>query len=80
MSWSSSGRRARRAGRREGGGMAVLLNPPGETPPVEGSIGEAHEERADGGLWEHPGLWASLIVIGALVVAGFFLARIFGYG
>ena len=55
--------------------MAVLLNPPGETPPAEGSIGEAHEERADGGLWEHPGLWAALIVIGALVVAGFFLAR-----
>lgn len=31
-------------------------------------------------MWEHPGLWASLIMIGALVVAGFFLARIFGYG
>ncbi|MEV6433716.1 DUF6480 family protein [Streptomyces anulatus] len=74
------GRRARRAGRRDPGGMAVLLNPPGETPPAEGSIGEAHEERADGGMWEHPGLWASLIMIGALVVAGFFLARIFGYG
>jgi hypothetical protein len=60
--------------------MAVLHNPPGETPPAEGSIGEAHEERADGGLWEHPGVWTALIVIGALVVAGFFLARIFGYG
>ncbi|WP_069741699.1 DUF6480 family protein [Streptomyces sp. EN23] len=60
--------------------MAVLVNPPGETPPAEGSIGEAHEERADGGLWEHPAVWTALIVLGALVVAGFFLARIFGYG
>lgn len=31
-------------------------------------------------MWEHPGVWTALIVVGALVVAGFFLARIFGYG
>ncbi|MFH8886163.1 DUF6480 family protein [Streptomyces californicus] len=60
--------------------MAALLNPPGETPPAEGCTGEAHEERADGGLWEHPGLWTGLIVLGAIVVAGFFLARVFGFG
>ncbi|MFF5771974.1 DUF6480 family protein [Streptomyces californicus] len=60
--------------------MAALLNTPGETPPAEGSIGEAHEERADGGLWEHPGLWTALIVLGAIMVAGFFLARVFGFG
>ncbi len=59
--------------------MAALLNPPGETPLTEGSIGEAHEERADGGLWEHPGLWTALIVLGAIMVA-FFLARVFGFG
>ncbi|MFG3410398.1 DUF6480 family protein [Streptomyces sp. NPDC048142] len=59
--------------------MAVLLNPPGETPPAEGSIAEAHEERADGGPWEHPGVWTALIVIGALVVAAYFLARMIGY-
>ncbi|MFD6284805.1 DUF6480 family protein [Streptomyces sp. NPDC060205] len=51
--------------------------PPQETPPAEGSIAEAHEERADGGMWEHPGVWVWLIVLGAAIVAGFFIARIF---
>lgn len=51
--------------------------PPEETPPVEGSIAEAHEERADGGMWEHPGVWVSLIVFGAMIVAAFFIARAF---
>ncbi|MFJ9326441.1 DUF6480 family protein [Streptomyces sp. NPDC101230] len=58
--------------------MAVLLNPPTETPPAEGSIGEAHEERPDGGVWEHPAVWISLIVLGALLVAAFFVARVVG--
>ncbi|MER7577974.1 DUF6480 family protein [Streptomyces sp. NPDC126514] len=46
-----------------------------ETPPVEGSTAKAHEERADGGLWEHPGIWTWLILVAAVVVAGFFVAR-----
>ncbi|MEV1048131.1 DUF6480 family protein [Streptomyces sp. NPDC049916] len=54
--------------------------PPGETPPAEGSISEAHQERPDGGLWEHPAVWTVLIVLGAVAVAGFFIARIFGFG
>ncbi|KAB2591066.1 DUF6480 family protein [Streptomyces arboris] len=58
--------------------MAVLLNPPTETPPAEGSIGDAHEERPDGGVWEHPAVWIGLIVLGALLVAGFFVARVVG--
>ncbi|MER6117799.1 hypothetical protein E6R60_10325 [Streptomyces sp. A0642] len=60
--------------------MASSSNPPGETPPAEGSISEAHEERADGGMWEHPGVWVSLIVLGSVIVAAYFAARIFGYG
>lgn len=55
------------------------LTPPGETPPAEGSISEAHVERADGGIWEHPVFWAGLVLFGSLVVAGYFLARIFGF-
>lgn len=51
---------------------------PGETPPAEGSIGEAHEERPDGGVWEHPAVWIGLIVLGAVLFAGFFAARVFG--
>jgi hypothetical protein len=51
--------------------------PPEETPPVEGSTAEAHEERADGGMWEHPRVWLWLIVLLAVVVAAFFVARIF---
>ncbi|MET8173171.1 hypothetical protein [Streptomyces clavifer] len=55
------------------------LTPPGETPPCEGCISEAHVERADGGVWEHPVFWASLVMFGSLVVAGYFIARIFGF-
>ncbi|WP_221349603.1 hypothetical protein [Streptomyces beigongshangae] len=51
--------------------------PPEETPQVEGSTAEAHEERADGGVWEHPGVWLWLIILGAVVFAGFFAARVF---
>ncbi|MFJ4963907.1 hypothetical protein EES43_28265 [Streptomyces sp. ADI96-02] len=54
--------------------------PPQETPPAEGSIGDAHQERPDGGIWEHPVVWMGLIMLGALVIAGFFIGRIFGYG
>lgn len=56
--------------------MTDPLVPPEETPPAEGSIAEAHEERADGGPWEHPGLWVWLIVAGAVVVAAFFVFRL----
>ncbi|MET9257391.1 DUF6480 family protein [Streptomyces sp. NPDC048182] len=56
--------------------MAESLQPPGETPPVEGSIAEAHEERPDGGVWEHPRLWLGLIVLGCLIFAAFFVARV----
>lgn len=45
---------------------------------MEGSIAEAHQERADGGVWEHPAWWVWLIVIGAVLVAAFFAARIAG--
>ncbi|MDW8809858.1 DUF6480 family protein [Streptomyces scabiei] len=48
---------------------------PGETPAVEGSTGQAHRERQDGGIWEHPRLWLFLIAIGAVLVAAFFLVR-----
>ncbi|MFE5243607.1 MULTISPECIES: DUF6480 family protein [unclassified Streptomyces] len=59
--------------------MAISLTPPGETPPAEGSISEAHVERPDGGIWEHPALWAAVVLLGSLVVAGYFIARIFGF-
>ncbi|PWI18035.1 hypothetical protein DI272_30695 [Streptomyces sp. Act143] len=58
--------------------MTQPLVPPNETPPVEGSIAEAHQERADGGIWEHPGIWLGLIMVGCLLIAGFFVARIAG--
>ncbi|MFF3617343.1 DUF6480 family protein [Streptomyces sp. NPDC002580] len=57
--------------------MPDSLQPPGETPPVEGSIAEAHPERPDGGIWEHPFFWLTLIVIGSVCIAGYFMFRIF---
>ncbi|MGW2825708.1 DUF6480 family protein [Streptomyces sp. NPDC001443] len=56
--------------------MTEPLHRPTETPPVEGSTAEAHPERPDGGIWEHPYLWLGLIVLGALLFAAFFIARI----
>ncbi|MFB6840626.1 DUF6480 family protein [Streptomyces sp. NPDC056361] len=53
--------------------------PPQETPPAEGSTSSAHRERPDGGIWEHPKVWISLIVIGAVMVALFFALRITGF-
>ncbi|MEW1612620.1 DUF6480 family protein [Streptomyces sp. NPDC088744] len=73
-----SPRGAPQPGEEDSGGMAVLVNPPEETPPAEGSIGDAHQERPDGGVWEHPAVWIGLIVLGALLVAGFFVARVVG--
>ncbi|MGW6547422.1 DUF6480 family protein [Streptomyces massasporeus] len=58
--------------------MTDSLPPPGETPPVEGTTAEAHHERPDGGVWEHPRLLLSLVVIGCLLVAAFFVVRILG--
>ncbi|MFG2869374.1 DUF6480 family protein [Streptomyces sp. NPDC048338] len=57
--------------------MATIhpLVKPEETPPVEGSIAEAHPERPDGGPWEHPRVFLALIVIGALAMAALFAAR-----
>ncbi|MEV7729687.1 DUF6480 family protein [Streptomyces sp. NPDC087917] len=52
--------------------------PPGETPPCEGSIAEAHQERSDGGIFEHPRVLLGLIVLGAVAFAAFFAARIAG--
>ncbi|MFG2839376.1 DUF6480 family protein [Streptomyces zaomyceticus] len=59
--------------------MTEPLIPPEETPPVEGSTSSAHQERPDGGLWEHPMFWVSLIVLGAVLIALFFVFRIFGF-
>ncbi|MEU7075222.1 DUF6480 family protein [Streptomyces narbonensis] len=59
--------------------MSMHHTPPGETPPAEGSTAEAHQERPDGGLWEHPGILLIAIVLGALMVASFFAARIAGW-
>lgn len=56
--------------------MTDPLVPPEETPPGEGSTAEAHEERPDGGMWEHPRIWLSLILVGAAIVAAYFLARV----
>ncbi|MFF8835794.1 DUF6480 family protein [Streptomyces sp. NPDC015130] len=51
---------------------------PEETPPAEGSTSSAHPERPDGGVWEHPMMWVSLIVLGAVMVALLFAFRIGG--
>ncbi|MET9728639.1 DUF6480 family protein [Streptomyces zaomyceticus] len=59
--------------------MTEPLIPPEETPPAEGSTSSAHQERPDGGLWEHPMFWVSLIVLGAALIALFFVFRIFGF-
>ncbi|WP_406004806.1 DUF6480 family protein [Streptomyces sp. NBC_00637] len=68
-----------RTGQTPQAGPAVQpLVPPTETPPAEGSVAEAHPERPDGGMWEHPRVWLTLIVIGAVIVAGYFIARIVG--
>ncbi|MGW0874161.1 DUF6480 family protein [Streptomyces sp. NPDC002740] len=56
--------------------MTDPLVPPEETPPAEGSTAEAHQERADGGMWEHPVIWVWLILAGAVIVAGFYIARV----
>ena len=58
--------------------MTDSLRPPTETPPVEGSTAEAHQERPDGGAWEHPSWWLWLIVGGCALVAAFFVARLWG--
>ncbi|GAA1588406.1 MULTISPECIES: DUF6480 family protein [Streptomyces] len=58
--------------------MSNLRMPPGETPPAEGSTASAHPERADGGPWEHPGFFLALVVVGAAMVAAFFVARLWG--
>ncbi|GGQ10069.1 DUF6480 family protein [Streptomyces roseolilacinus] len=57
--------------------MTEPLRPPGETPPVEGSTAEAHVEKPDGGIWEHPRVWLTLVLIGCVMVAGYFLLRVF---
>ncbi|MEV4940553.1 DUF6480 family protein [Streptomyces zaomyceticus] len=59
--------------------MTEPLIPPEETPPAEGSTSSAHQERPDGGLWEHPKFWVSLIVLGAGLISLFFVFRIFGF-
>ncbi|MDT0567244.1 DUF6480 family protein [Streptomyces sp. DSM 3412] len=59
----------------EAGAGSEQLSPPGETPAAEGSTAEAHRERPDGGLWEHPHLWLFLLAVGGLLVAAFFLVR-----
>ncbi|MEY2242193.1 DUF6480 family protein [Streptomyces sp. SAS_267] len=59
--------------------MTHPLVPPGETPPVEGSTAEAHQELPDGGIWEHPYVWLGFIVVGSVIVAGYFVARISGF-
>ncbi|MER7760667.1 DUF6480 family protein [Streptomyces sp. NPDC097619] len=61
-----------------GGAVNTPRIPPEETPPAEGSIGSAHPERPDGGLWEHPRAFLALIALGALLVAAFFAVRIAG--
>ncbi|WP_330172393.1 DUF6480 family protein [Streptomyces sp. NBC_01498] len=59
--------------------MTDPLVPPQETPPAEGCIAEAHEERPDGGIWEHPGVWLGLILFGAVLVAAFLIGRVIAF-
>lgn len=59
--------------------MTEPLHRPTETPPAEGSTAEAHQERPDGGIWEHPYFWLSLIIFGSVVIAAYFIVRIFAY-
>ncbi|GLX23189.1 DUF6480 family protein [Streptomyces lavendulae] len=59
--------------------MSVPKVPPEETPEVEGSTASAHQERPDGGPWEHPRAILALIVLGALMVAAFFAVRLIGW-
>ncbi|KMO94497.1 hypothetical protein [Streptomyces roseus] len=56
--------------------MSVQPVAPQETPLCEGSTAEAHQERPDGGIWEHPWFFLGLILLGTMLVAGFFVARI----
>lgn len=56
--------------------MTEQLRPPSETPAVEGSTAEAHQERPDGGIWDHPLWWLSLVVIGSMLIAALFLVRV----
>ncbi|MFD0140929.1 MULTISPECIES: DUF6480 family protein [unclassified Streptomyces] len=58
--------------------MTEPLVPPQETPPAEGSTSSAHQERADGGMWEHPMVWVSVIVVGGALIALFFVFRLVG--
>ncbi|MER7956500.1 DUF6480 family protein [Streptomyces sp. NPDC096030] len=58
--------------------MTEPLVPPQETPPAEGSTSSAHQERADGGMWEHPMVWVSVIVAGSALIALFFVFRMVG--
>ncbi|MFC9344067.1 DUF6480 family protein [Streptomyces sp. NPDC057020] len=55
--------------------MTQPLVPPQETPPAEGSTSSAHQERPDGGIWEHPMFWLSLIAVGAVMGGLFFIFR-----
>ncbi len=59
--------------------MTHPILPPTETPPAEGWIAEPHQERADGGIWGHPYFWVSLIAVGSVLVAGYYLARGWGW-
>ncbi|AWK12337.1 MULTISPECIES: DUF6480 family protein [Streptomyces] len=55
--------------------MTDRRTPPQETPPVEASIAEAHQERPDGGIWEHPVVILSLIVACSVFFAALFIGR-----
>ncbi|MFJ3877044.1 DUF6480 family protein [Streptomyces sp. NPDC090077] len=59
--------------------MSTPKVPPEETPEAEGSTAAAHQERPDGGLWEHPRAILALIALGAVMVAAFFVVRIAGW-